>query len=208
MYKGLLFLCLLFSACSAGKSSSDNLAAQQDTLFRRDAKSVLAEVDSMFEADQAIRRAYEYGNTPARVADSLDELDFGSDMKAFYEAQKSFKPGARFQDSVNTEMIAQDARHTARIVALTARYGYPSSHRLDSTTNIDPFILFHHPSPRYKDTVLALLTRELQLGRIDSPAFNMIRWSYNGRVGLPEGVRVTKVDTMPDGTKMTSIEIQ
>jgi hypothetical protein len=36
-----------------------------------------------------------------------------------------------------------------------------------------------------KNTVMPLLTRELALGRMDTNGYEMVRWDYGGRKGLP-----------------------
>lgn len=51
-----------------------------------------------------------------------------------------------------------------------------------------------------------LLERELRLGRMQQESFNLIKWSYGGRVGLPEGMRAGKVDTLSTGQKVMRIE--
>jgi len=202
----LLFL-LLTAACNSTPADADRtLAAKQDALFRRDAKRVLTEVKEMVDADRYIRQMHDLGNLPPHVLDSFANIDFGGDMTASLAFETKHRPSDRFRDSIEKIMAQQDARHTARMVELTTRYGYPSSKRLGPDTKIDPFLIFHHPSDRYKDTVMALLTRELHLGRIDTQAFRLIKWSYNGRQGFPEGMKAAKIDTLPDGTKAISVE--
>ncbi len=212
----VLLAVFLLAACQSEKAPvhRGDTAARQDSLFRRDAPTVLAEVKAMIDADQAIRHLYEYNTTDEQTADSLSEVETAARMHG--EAW-GIRPGdplyklrvspqmRRFKDSLEKEMIALSSRHTARVVALMLRYGYPSSHRLDSTTNIDPFILLHHPDSNFRLVVMPLLTRELALARMDTNGYEMIRWTFGGRQGLPMLPRM-KVDSSVRG--VTSITIQ
>jgi hypothetical protein len=85
------------------------------------------------------------------------------------------------------------------------KYGYPSSRRLDTTTKINPFILLHHPDSSLGRIVMPLLRRELALARVDTNSYEMIRWTFGGRKGLPALPRM-KVDSSVKG--VTTLTIQ
>lgn len=138
MYIRSLLFALLIGSCNSVDTSDASLVARQDSLFRRDAPQVLAEIKRMVEADQAIRHLYDYGTTDPRVADSLMEQEAKMMEEGKTPENMMLQPGTplykfrvpaearRFKDSVGKAMEAQDARHTARLVELISRYGYPS----------------------------------------------------------------------------------
>lgn len=180
-----LFLCLAISL--AGCTGSQNETAGQDKRFARDYKKVAEEIRSMMKADQDIRHFLMYGTTDNKWIDSLETAfeNNGADIDSFIE--KTNLPGLTEtqKDSMYHEMAALGTLHTRRMIWLINQYGYPSPQRIDTTIMVAPDLLLEHGDWSFKDTVMKLLTRELQLKRMDSSSFEFIRWNMNGRKGVP-----------------------
>lgn len=199
-----LFSVLLFPSCAP--ENKETKAQQQDRLFKQDHKEVLTEVAAMFKKDQAIRLQMEYGTADTLLIDSVRMAwgKRGMDIDSVLLIRDTFLVTAHYRDSLIDLMVAQDERHTKRLIELLNKYGYPESDRIDTTTKISPFLLFHHPSLKYKDTILSLLAGELKAKRIDTISYEMIKWDMGGREGLPD-IKGMKVQHNKDGT--TSITL-
>jgi len=192
---------LLLNACTSEKPISE-----KDRMFRRDGKEILAEIDTMLDNDQAIRHMLSYGTADTNSIDSmvkqwaakgidLDSLLFVNDTLLVKGSQK---------DSLLRVMAAMDELHTQKMVHWLSVYGYPSSARIDPKLGIDPFLILHHPSPKFRDTLISLLQTELREKRLDTISHAMLSWDLAGREGLPQ-IPGMKVQKNADGT--TTIEL-
>jgi hypothetical protein len=203
MKPGFVFISaiMLLMLLSCDQSSRESRAARQNRLFRENSGIVLAEIQQMLVSDQAIRSLLRYGTSDSIRTDSIERsfAQKGLDLDSLLLIQPTLLVSQSYCDAMDKQIAAQDERHTRRLIALINEYGYPESNRLDSTTNISPFLLLHHPAPQYKDTLFSLLAYELIEGRIDTISCEMIKWDLNGREGLPN-IPGMKVEKNADGT--------
>jgi len=180
----VLVFCVFLAFCQEAAQSDTET---QNRLFEQDAPKILAEIKEMLYQDQSIRRLEQYGTSDTLVIDSIENalVTAGIDLDSLYVNNNTLFTTARFKDSIAQLRNLQDERHTKRLVELISKYGYPSGKRIDSSSNIDPLLILHHPSLKYKDTLLALLTKELKAKRLDTFNYELIKWDLGGRQGLP-----------------------
>jgi hypothetical protein len=192
----ILILALFLIACR-----QEYEIEKQERLFKKDGIKVLAEIKSMLEADQQIRNYINYGTSDTNEINQIisDFKRQGKDIQRMILIYDTIFISGKKKDSLELKMIAQDEKHTKRVLELIATYGYPSSDRIDSSLKINPFLLLHHPSLKYKDQILNSINKELATGRLDTISWAMIKWDLNGREGLPE-IPNMKVTKKPDGT--------
>lgn len=199
----VLSAAIFFFSCS---ENPQNRIEEQNRLFKKDYKKVLGEIENMITKDQDIRHLAEYGTSDTTMIDSMRQAynAKGIDLDSLYFINDTFLVSSHFSDSIHRIMKSLQETHTKRLIALINKYGYPESDRIDSTLHISPLILMHHPTIEYKDTMMKLLKLELAAKRIDTISFEMIKWDYNDRKGLPNlpGMKVHKNN---DGT--TTIEL-
>jgi hypothetical protein len=189
-----LLLPIFFISC---QSNEENTKERQDLLFKEHNSEILSDISKMLVADQRLRTYYSYGATDPNAIDSirhaLAEKGINADSIA---AVGSLLPPPVL-DSVSLLLRTQDTRHTKKAIEIIKKYGFPTSERIgDSSSNIDPTLLFQHADTSYKKEILALLYREIRFGRIDTNCLEGIKWHLNGRVGIPDlkGVTIVHVD--------------
>ncbi len=191
----------IFSLLISCKNNLGNTEQRKEALFRKDNKIVLKEIKEMSFLDQSIRNMALFGTGDTLIIDSIYNYyeARGFNLDSILLLNDTFLTSAAFRDSIQILREEQDKKHTARMIFLINKYGYPESDRIDSSIKISPFLILHHPSSKYKDTMLTLLNHELKVGRIDTISFEMIKWDYNGRNGLPN-IPGMKVQKNKDGT--------
>ncbi|MBW1297809.1 hypothetical protein [Aquimarina litoralis] len=88
------------------------------------------------------------------------------------------------RDSIWELQLAVDHKNTKRIIEITEKYGLTNPQRTGQP--IGAWLLLHHAPEEYHDEIKPLVEREFKAKRMDPRTYALIKWTLNGREGLPE----------------------
>ncbi|ADQ78877.1 hypothetical protein Palpr_0721 [Paludibacter propionicigenes WB4] len=164
---------------------------QKDSLFKKDIVPLVEEMEFMYGYDQAMREYTIYQTFDKNVTDKIENLTdslkekeidkrkFASDSLAYFIFKNYINP--------------KDAVHTARIIEITKKYGFPSLERIRKYYKKDfidpefnPYILLVHAPKAYWIELKELTKKELVEGRISRCVYGHMLWHFNGRKNMKD----------------------
>lgn len=186
----IIFLILSFNCL--GQNKSQQMIAQtaqtsgiqnKEELLKRDIAGIVEELKFMYHYDQATREYLYYQSFDKNITDSIENLS-----KEERENRKRYTPVK--SDSLkkkiwSTYINPMDKLHTARMIEITRKYGFPSAQRLKkfSKDSIDfnPLILLIHSPSEFSKELIEIAEYEKRKNRIKKCDFGYLLWHLNGR---------------------------
>lgn len=176
------FLYLLFM----GLCFSSSAQTSKDEIFEQDIDLLVEELQFMYGYDQTLREYTLYKTFDKTETNRIEALP---DSLRRVEMK-----GRQFvSDTINTMIFRNyinpmDARHTARLIEITKKYGFPSTDRIRKyydkefqDPEFSPFLLFIHAPKEYWEELKVLMKQELETGRINRCTYGYLLWHVNGR---------------------------
>lgn len=178
--KYLFLLSLLLTA-----TLTFSQTAKED-LFKRDVAVLVEEMEFMYGYDQLLREYLIFKTFKKSETDSIEILPDSLRDAAIEE--RSFINDS-LQKIISRDYInPKDARHTARIIEITKKYGFPGTKRIRqyydkafSDPEFSPAILLVHAPKAYWEELKLLMKTELEEGRIDRCTYGHMLWHFTGR---------------------------
>lgn len=175
----LLFFLFLTTTLTFSQSAKEDL-------FKQDVAALVEEMEFMYGYDQLLREYLIFKSFNKSETDSLEILPDSlrnviiQDRKFVNDSLSSIV----YRDYINPK----DARHTARIIEITKKYGFPGTKRIRqyydkefSDPEFSPSILLVHAPKSYWEELKLLMKNELEEGRIDRCTYGHMLWHFTGR---------------------------
>jgi hypothetical protein len=143
------------------------LAAMWSPLGRaQDWPAIARELESMFEADQAVRREW---NTLASVEKPSD-MKSGSGVKGGSGPKSDADADETRRAALRARVQAMDAAHQARLEAIIAAHGWPRRADVGGRATMAAFVILQHASLDFQRKVFADVQRAAANDEIDRSA--------------------------------------
>lgn len=172
-----LFILLLLLS-NNGLSQNLNV---QDSLLKVDIESVTNQIDYMFMADQLHRNYWKYGTFDSGKLDSLNNLT-DSELDAYLQING---PDSSTISLIKTQLSLIDSVNTKNLIDLTAKYGFPSNHRLvtigGKSTLGDAYILLIHSPDCFRGEIRKIAKTAYENGRLKEQSYKHVLWHLNSR---------------------------
>jgi len=177
-FKILVLSCFLFQL--------SNAQSEKDLLLEQDIISLVEEMEFMYGYDQTMREYTIFKTFDKSETDSIEKLPDSLQRSTILERQ--FKSDSLAKTIWKEYINPKDARHTARIIEITRKYGFPSTKRIKKYYEqdfTDPefsagIILVHAPK-KFWEELKVLMKNELEEGRIDRCTYGHLLWHFTGR---------------------------
>lgn len=177
--KNLFILFLLITISGFSQS-------RKEQLFKQDVAALVEEMEFMYGYDQLLREYLIFKSLNKNETDSLEILPDSLRVEIIKERQ--------FVNDSLSKIISRDyigpmdAKHTARIIEITKKYGFPSTKRIKqyydkefSDPEFSPAILLVHAPKSYWEELKLLMKNELEEERIDRCTYGHMLWHFTGR---------------------------
>ncbi|MFA8433198.1 MAG: hypothetical protein ACEPOZ_01660 [Marinifilaceae bacterium] len=158
----------------------------KDSLLRSNIDILVEELEFYYGYDQTLREYGIFKSFDKSETNRIENLPDSIKSKILFEREfKSDSLGKIiFRDYINP----MDARHTARMIAITQKYGFPSVKRLRKyytkefkDEEFSPLILLIHSPKKYWEELKELIKVELEAKRINRCQYGYLLWHFNGR---------------------------
>jgi len=177
-FKTLVLSCFLFQL--------SNAQSEKDLLLEQDIISLVEEMEFMYGYDQTMREYTIFKTFDKAETDSIEKLPDSLQRNTILERQ--FKSDSLAKTIWKEYINPKDARHTARMIEIIRKYGFPSTKRIKKYYEQDftdpefsaAIILVHAPE-KFWDELKILMKNELQEGRIDRCTYGHLLWHFTGR---------------------------
>ena len=176
---------------------------QKDSLFKKDILPLVEEMEFMYGYDQAMREYTIYKTFDKSETDRIEKLP--DSLKEKEIDKRKFVSDSLTHLILKNYVNPKDAVHTARIIEITRKYGFPSLDRIKKYYKKDfidpefnPYILLVHAPKTYWTELKDLMKKELDEGRITRCVYGHMLWHFNGRKNLKDllenGFEMVKTD--------------
>ncbi len=176
-----LFLLLFFLFTVLGYCQST-----KEDLFKQDVAFLVEEMEFMYGYDQLLREYLIFKSFNKSETDSLEILPDSLRIAAMKDRKFVNDSLSKmiYRDYINPK----DAIHTARIIEITKKYGFPDVKRIRqyydkefSDPEFNPYILLVHAPKSQWEELKLLMKNELEEGRIDRCTYGHMLWHFTGR---------------------------
>jgi len=117
----------------------------------------------------------------------IKELEIMVDNDRKYRGKFSLS-----NDSIYELQLDLDTKNTLKLIEITNQYGFPNVDRIG--VPLPAWLIFHHSPYEFKDTVLHVINKEYESGRLPNNEYQLIKWHLSGRNGAPFGLDNVEVE--------------
>jgi len=163
----------------------------KDILFKTDIDEIVEKLEFMYGYDQILREYENYRTFDRSISDSIENLSDSLKQEAI--SKRQIKSQSLKTLIWKTYINPMDSIHTKELIAITRKYGFPSTKRIKkyykkklNNPEFNPATIFIHAPKIYSDELKVLMKSELEAKRIDRCTFGFILWHLNGRHGFKD----------------------
>lgn len=169
----------LFTTLSFSQSAKDEL-------FKQDVALLVEEMEFMYGYDQLLREYMIFKSFNKSETDSIEILS--DSLRSISMKERRFVNDSLGKMIYRDYINPKDAVHTARIIEITKKYGFPDVKRIRqhydkefSDPEFNPYILLVHAPKSSWEELKLLMKNELEEGRIDRCTYGHMLWHFTGR---------------------------
>ena len=177
----LLFIISFFLITSLGFSQ-----ATKDELFKQDVAALVEEMEFMYGYDQLLREYTIFKSFNKSETDSIEILS--DSLRSIVIKECRFVNDSLSKIIYRDYINPKDAIHTARIMEITKKYGFPGVKRIRqyydkefADPEFSPYILLVHAPKSTWEELKLLMKNELEEGRINRCTYGHMLWHFTGR---------------------------
>lgn len=160
-------------------------SAKED-LFKQDVAGLVEEMEFMYGYDQLLREYLIFKSFNKSETDSLEILP--DSLRSAAMKNRKFVNDSLGKIIYREYINPKDAIHTARIIEITKKYGFPDVKRIRqyydkefADPEFSPYILLVHAPKSTWEELKLLMKNELEKGRIDRCTYGHMLWHFTGR---------------------------
>jgi predicted phosphohydrolase len=164
---------------------------QKDSIFKKDIVPLVEEMEFMYGYDQVMREYTTYQTFDKSETDRIENL--ADSIKDKEINKRKFVSDTLAIFIFKNYIDPKDAIHTARIIEITKKYGFPSLERIRKYYKKDfidpefnPYILLVHAPKVHWTELKELIKTELVEGRISRCVYGHMLWHFNGRKNMKD----------------------
>lgn len=160
-------------------------SAKED-LFKQDVAALVEEMEFMYGYDQLLREYTIFKSFNKSETDSIEILP--DSLRGIVMKERRFVNDSLSKIIYRDYINPKDAIHTARLMEITKKYGFPGVKRIRqyydkefADPEFSPYILLVHAPKSYWEELKLLMKNELKEGRIDRCTYGHMLWHFTGR---------------------------
>lgn len=160
-------------------------SAKED-LFKQDVAALVEEMEFMYGYDQLLREYTIFKSFNKSETDSIEILP--DSLRSIVIDERRFVNDSLSKIIYRDYINPKDAIHTARIIGITRKYGFPGVKRIRqyydrefADPEFSPYILLVHAPKSTWEELKLLMKNELDEGRIDRCTYGHMLWHFTGR---------------------------
>ncbi len=160
-------------------------SAKED-LFKQDVAALVEEMEFMYGYDQLLREYTIFKSFNKSETDSIEILS--DSLRSIVMKERRFVNDTLSKIIYRDYINPKDAIHTARIMEITKKYGFPGVKRIRqyydkefADPEFSPYILLVHAPKSTWEELKLLMKNELEEGRINRCTYGHMLWHFTGR---------------------------
>jgi hypothetical protein len=167
-------------------ASSLYAQSEKDSLLKKDILILVEEMEFMYSYDQTLREYITFRTFDKSETNRIEGLP--DSLQTIERKLRGDISDTLAHKIWKNYINPKDAEHTARLIEITRKYGFPSIKRIREYYDKDfediefnPFILFIHSPKEYWNEIDDLLKTELNEERINRCTYGFFLWHISGR---------------------------
>jgi hypothetical protein len=143
----------------------------KEELFKRDLAAVVEEMELIYEYDELLQSYARFRILDKSNIERTENLPDSMHLLESYNRQLG--GGDLSRENFRKKIERKEEEHTARMIAIIKKYGFPSIKRISQYTDqefrnpyFSPFVLLQNAPRRYWKKIKSLMRKEYKSGRI------------------------------------------
>ncbi|MDT0649202.1 hypothetical protein [Autumnicola edwardsiae] len=153
----------------------------KEELFKRDLAAVVEEMELIYEYDELLQS---YAHFRILDKSNIERTENLPDSMQISESFNRKLGGGDFsRENFRKKIERKEEEHTARMIAIIKKYGFPSIKRISQYTDqkfrnsdFSPFVLLQNAPRSYWKKIKRLMRKEYKAGRISQCSYGFLLW--------------------------------
>ncbi|MCG2431867.1 hypothetical protein [Aequorivita xiaoshiensis] len=158
----------------------------KDSLLKKDITILVEEMEFMYGYDQIMREYTIFKTFDKSETDRIENLP--DSLRVMELENRKFVSDSISKLISRKYINPMDAEHTERLIAITKKYGFPSTERIRkyykqdfADPEFNPLLILIHSPKKYWEELKELMLMEYQNGIINQCQYGYALWQFTGR---------------------------